>query len=116
MAGKNSRKRAVSEATLDVQQDLQTLRDDLGTLAEEVAGLMSATGNQALDDVKERIRHIRTGLDDVMSEAGARGRDALRDVSDSVSSALEEQIKERPLTTLALALGLGFLIGATWRK
>jgi ElaB/YqjD/DUF883 family membrane-anchored ribosome-binding protein len=112
---KTSRRR-VSDATEDVQQDLQALREDLGTLAEEVASLMSSTGNQALDEVKDRIRRIRSSLDDVMSDAGARGRDALRDVSENVSAAIEEHVKERPLTTLALAVGLGFILGATWRR
>jgi ElaB/YqjD/DUF883 family membrane-anchored ribosome-binding protein len=116
MAAKTNGRRGVSDATRDVQQDLQALREDLGVLAEEVTGLMSSTGNQALDEVKDRISRIRSGLDDVMSDAGARGRDALRDASENLSSALEQQVKERPLATLAIALGLGFILGATWRK
>jgi ElaB/YqjD/DUF883 family membrane-anchored ribosome-binding protein len=116
MAAKTNGKRGVSDATHDVQQDLQALREDLGVLAEEVTGLMSSTGTQALDDVKDRIRRIRSGLDDVMSDAGARGRDALRDAGGNLSAALEEHIKERPVATLAIAIGLGFILGATWRK
>ncbi len=115
MAAK-TRKRGVSDATSDVQEDLRTLREDLGTLAEEVAGLMSTTGNEALDEVKDRIRRIRSSLDAVVSDAGARGRDMLRDTGETVSDVIEELIKERPLTTLALAVGLGFILGATWRK
>src|SRR5271165_7127584 len=113
MAKTNGR-RGVSDATHDVQQDLQALREDLGALAEEVTGLMSSTGNQALDEVKERVRRIRAGLDDVMANAGARGRDALHDASETLGAALEQNIKERPLATLAVAVGLGFLLGASW--
>ena len=51
MAKANGR-RGVSDATRDVQQDLQALREDLGALAEEVTGLMGSTGNQALDEVR----------------------------------------------------------------
>ena len=116
MAAKTNGRRGVSDATHDVQQDLQALREDLGVLAEEVTGLMSSTGSQALDEVKDRISRIRSGLDDVMSDAGARGRDALRDASENLSAALEQQVNERPLATLAIALGLGFILGATWRK
>ena len=116
MAAKTNGRRGVSDATHDVQQDLQALREDFGVLAEEVTGLMSSTGSQALDEVKDRIGRIRSGLDDVMSDAGARGRDALRDASENLSSALEQQVNERPLPTLAIALGLGFILGATWRK
>ena len=106
MAKTNGR-RGVSDAAHDVQQDLQALREDLGALADEVSGLMSSTGNQALDEVKDRVRRIRSGLDDVMSSASSRGRDALHDAGENLSAALEEHIKERPLTTLALAVGLG---------
>jgi len=77
---------------------------------------MSSTGNQALDEVKDRVRRIRSGLDDVMSSASSRGRDVLHDAGENLSAALEEHIKERPLTTLALAVGLGFILGASWRK
>ena len=52
----------------------------------------------------------------MVSDAGARGRDMLRDTGETVSDVIEESIKERPLTTLALAVGLGFILGATWRK
>jgi ElaB/YqjD/DUF883 family membrane-anchored ribosome-binding protein len=116
MAKKTARTAGVTDATQDVQDDLRALREDLSTLAQEVTNLMSSTGSQTLDDVKDRIRGIRSALDEVISEAGLRGRDTLRGVGENLSSAVEESIKERPLTTLALALGLGFILGATWRK
>ena len=113
---KGNGKRSVSAATHDVQKDLQALREDLGTLAEEVTGLMSSTGSEALDDVKDRIRRIRSGLDEVVADAGERGREMLRDTSEGVSDVIEQSIKERPLATLAMAVGLGFILGATWRR
>jgi ElaB/YqjD/DUF883 family membrane-anchored ribosome-binding protein len=116
MQKKTDRTAGVTDASREVQDDLRALREDLSTLAQEVTDLMSSTGNQALDDVKDRIRRIRSTLDDVMSDAGTRGRDTLRGVGENLSSAVEESIKERPLTTLALAIGLGFVLGATWRK
>jgi ElaB/YqjD/DUF883 family membrane-anchored ribosome-binding protein len=114
MPKKAQRTAGVADATQDVQHDLRALREDLSTLAQDVTNLMSSTGNQTLDDIKDRIRGIRSALDEVISEAGVR--DTLRDVKDNLSSAVEDSIKERPLTTIAIALGLGFLIGATWRK
>ena len=32
------------------------------------------------------------------------------------TDALEESLQSRPLTTLALAVGIGFVFGATWRR
>jgi ElaB/YqjD/DUF883 family membrane-anchored ribosome-binding protein len=34
----------------------------------------------------------------------------------SIADTLEDVIRERPLSTVGLALGLGFLIGVTWRR
>jgi ElaB/YqjD/DUF883 family membrane-anchored ribosome-binding protein len=54
-----------------------------------------------------------------MSDAQDKGReavDAMREVSDKFVEAVDESIKNRPYTTLAMAIGLGFLFGATWRR
>ena len=34
----------------------------------------------------------------------------------SIEETLEDLIQQRPLATVGLALGLGFLIGAAWRR
>ena len=65
MPKKADRTAGVADATQDVQDDLRALREDLSTLAQEVTNLMSSTGNQTLDDVKDRIRGIRSALDEV---------------------------------------------------
>jgi ElaB/YqjD/DUF883 family membrane-anchored ribosome-binding protein len=111
-AKRKPRKSDVSVAADTLQEDFQTLREDLGTLADEVTALIGKTGDQALEEVKDRIRRVRSNLEDVASDAGERGRDAFRDVTETV----EEHIRERPLTVIALAVGLGFVFGATWRR
>jgi ElaB/YqjD/DUF883 family membrane-anchored ribosome-binding protein len=42
--------------------------------------------------------------------------DAAQDAASSIEETLEDVIAHRPLATVGLALGLGFLIGATWRR
>jgi ElaB/YqjD/DUF883 family membrane-anchored ribosome-binding protein len=42
--------------------------------------------------------------------------DAAQDAAYSVEETLEEVIQQRPLAIVGLALGLGFLIGVTWRR
>ena len=54
-----------------------------------------------------------------MSDAQDKGREAagaVREVSDNFVEAIDESIKTRPYTTLALVAGLAFLFGATWRR
>ncbi len=42
--------------------------------------------------------------------------DAAQDAAHSIEETLEDVITQRPLATVGLALGLGFLIGVTWRR
>jgi ElaB/YqjD/DUF883 family membrane-anchored ribosome-binding protein len=54
-----------------------------------------------------------------LSYAGRKGQeavDSMRDVGDTLAVAVEKSVTKRPYATLALALGLGFLLGATWRR
>jgi len=104
--------RAASTASDDIQKDLQALRDDLARLAEEVGDIVAAKGNAAW-------RRAKTGVDDVVSGAQDRGRQAahaVRDVSDNFVDAVDESIQSRPYATLALVAALGFVFGAAWRR
>jgi ElaB/YqjD/DUF883 family membrane-anchored ribosome-binding protein len=42
--------------------------------------------------------------------------DAAHDAASSIEETLEDVITQRPLATVGVALGLGFLIGLTWRR
>jgi ElaB/YqjD/DUF883 family membrane-anchored ribosome-binding protein len=104
--------KAASAASGDLQKDLQTLRDDLGRLAEQVRDILSSKGNAAW-------RRAKTSVDGVMSDAQAKGQEAasaVRDVSGHFADAVDESIKNRPYTTLAIAVGLGFLLGTSFRR
>jgi ElaB/YqjD/DUF883 family membrane-anchored ribosome-binding protein len=41
---------------------------------------------------------------------------AAQDTVSSIEETLEDVVQQRPLATVGLALGLGFLIGLTWRR
>ncbi|MBV9560306.1 MAG: DUF883 family protein [Bradyrhizobium sp.] len=106
----------VAGAANDLQHDFEALRSDLNTLAQEVTSLVGNTSDEAVQELKDRIRRIRDNLDETVSDATSRGRDALRDMSDNFTESVEEQLRERPLTTVALAAGIGFVVGAIWRR
>ena len=104
--------KAASAASGDIQADLQALRDDVAKLAKQIADIFAAKGSRAWD-------HARSGVDEALADVEDRGRDALdavREVGDNLAGAIDESLKQRPYTTLALALGIGFLFGATWRR
>lgn len=100
----------------DIQRDLQAVRDDLARLAQQISELVSAGGSDAVGEVKARLNRMRDNLEDVISGAGERSFDAVRDTTDTMLEALETSVRTRPIATLGVALGLGFLFGATWRR
>jgi ElaB/YqjD/DUF883 family membrane-anchored ribosome-binding protein len=103
----------------DIQHDLQVVRDDLSRLAQQVASLLSVTGSQALREVKAQMSRAKQSLDGVLSDASEKGMEAVDTVQDSTDTALdalEDAVRQRPFATLAIAVGLGFLFGASWRR
>ena len=96
----------------DVQDDLAALRDDVARLTRQIADVVAARGEATW-------RKAKSNLEGVLGEAQDKGLeavDAVREVGDNMVDALDASLKKRPYTTLALALGIGFLFGATWRR
>jgi ElaB/YqjD/DUF883 family membrane-anchored ribosome-binding protein len=105
-------KQAANEASGDIQADLQALRDDFARLADQVGAILGTKGSAAW-------QRARSSVDDIVAGAQDTGREAvgaMREVSDNFVEAIDESIKTRPYTTLAIVAGLGFLFGATWRR
>jgi len=105
-------KTAADAASGDMQRDLQALRDDFARLAEQVSEILGNKGSAAW-------QRARSSVDDMVAGAQDSGReavDAVREVSDNFVEAVDESIKTRPYTTLAIVAALGFLFGATWRR
>jgi ElaB/YqjD/DUF883 family membrane-anchored ribosome-binding protein len=108
--------KAASAASGDIQADLEALRNDVARLTSQIADIFASRGNEAWSRAKE---NIKSNIEGVMSDATAKGQeavDAVREVGDNMVDAIDESLKKRPYTTLALAVGIGFLFGATWRR
>ena len=56
-----------------------------------------------------------SAVDDI-SERGSAVKGAAQNAATSIEETLEDVITQRPLATVGLALGLGLLIGMTWRR
>jgi ElaB/YqjD/DUF883 family membrane-anchored ribosome-binding protein len=97
-------KKAAESTSEDIQDDLQSLQEDVVRLSQQLAKFATAKGNEAFGDV--------------LGSAKAKGReaaDAVGEVRDHLASAIDESIEKRPYTTLALALAMGFVVGAIWK-
>ena len=96
----------------DIQEDLAALRDDVAKLTQQLGDIVAAAGNAAWQKANSNVGGV-------MSDARVKGMeavDAVREVGDNMVDAIDELLKKRPYTTLALAVGIGFLFGATWRR
>jgi ElaB/YqjD/DUF883 family membrane-anchored ribosome-binding protein len=104
--------KAASAASGDIQADLEALRNDVAKLTSQIADIFASKGGAAWSRAKSNI-------EGVVSDASAKGQeavDAVREVGDNMVDAIDESLKKRPYTTLALAVAIGFLFGATWRR
>lgn len=100
----------------DLRKDLQSLKDDVARLTGQLSSALSSASEDTFGGVRDRFRKVRDNVGDAVYDAGERSRDAMTDFAETVGSTLEDNVKARPYSTVALALGLGFLFGALWRR
>ena len=85
----------------EISQQLDTLRADLKTLAQTVK-------SQALSKVDGRAETAKEVASEQAELAKAR--------YDELTTKAESQIREKPLTSMAVAVGAGLLLGAILRS
>jgi ElaB/YqjD/DUF883 family membrane-anchored ribosome-binding protein len=103
----------------DIEKQLETIRDDISQLTQQVADLIGQAKDDAMAQVKGQARRAKAQADSVLSDAKETGReavDAFREVADTFGDAMEDSLKRRPYATLAMVAGIGFLFGAAWRR
>ena len=95
-----------------IDREVETLKGDITKLTEQVGNLLASSGGAA-------YRRAKKTADGLISDASGKGQeamDAVKDVTTTIGDAVEDAVYKRPVTTLAMAAGIGFLIGAIWRR
>jgi ElaB/YqjD/DUF883 family membrane-anchored ribosome-binding protein len=108
------------KATYDrLEKDVAAVKNDISALTDQITDALNSfagtAGKQARRGYKQARANAESAMDD-MSDRGGAMMDAAQDAASSIEESLEEIITQRPLATVGLALGLGFLIGAMWRR
>jgi len=101
------------------EKDLAAVKNDIATLTERISEALNAFSGEAGKQARRGYRQARRNIDAAISDAQDRGNAALEAAHDAASSleeTLEDAIQQRPIAAVALAVGLGFLIGVTWRR
>jgi ElaB/YqjD/DUF883 family membrane-anchored ribosome-binding protein len=118
--GEAAMKNLTDKATYErLEKDVTAVKNDIAALADQITDVLNSfagtAGKQARRGYKQARANVDQAIDD-MSERGAAAMGAAQDAAYSIEETLEDAITQRPLATVGLALGLGFLIGAAWRR
>jgi ElaB/YqjD/DUF883 family membrane-anchored ribosome-binding protein len=102
-----------------LEKDAAAVKNDIAALTEQITNALNHLAGTAQKQARRGYKQARANVDsavDDVSERGSAMMDAAQDAATSIEETLADVITQRPLATVGLALGLGFLIGATWRK
>ncbi len=118
--GEDAMKNMTDKTTTErLQKDLDAVKNDISALADQISDVLDAFKGDARKQAKRTYKQARANVDSVMSDVGKRGSDAIdaaQDYANTLEESLEDAITQRPLAAVGLAVGLGFLIGVTWRR
>ncbi|MBY6241957.1 YqjD family protein [Methylosinus sp. Sm6] len=99
-----------------LQEELSNLRDDVSDLASRLSSIGSDPTGDVAEDVKKRIQKISDDIDGAMTEAKSKGREIVQAGVEGVGDTVESSIREHPFATLAIAIGVGALVGSQLRR
>jgi len=102
-----------------LEKDVAKVQTDISDLAEQITDALNTISDAARKQARQGYKQARANVDSVVGDLSDRGSsmlNAAQDAASSVEETLEDVIAERPLATVGLALGIGFLIGMTWRR
>ena len=102
-----------------LQKDLDAVKNDISALTDQISEVLEAFKGDARKHARRAYKQARANVDSVVSDVGKQGGEALdaaQDYAATLEESLEDAIAQRPLAAVGLALGLGFLIGVTWRR
>src|ERR1700738_607061 len=118
--GESGMRNLTDKATYErLEKDVTAVKNDIAALTDQITDAINtfagAASKQARRGYKQARANAEQTMDD-MSERGGAMMGAAQDAAYSIEESLEDVITQRPLATVGLALGLGFLIGVTWRR
>ena len=87
---------------------VETIQEELATIGADIASLGNTLGEFASSEARDAIKSIRERLDDIADKAGVASRAQIE--------TMQETIQQRPLTSVATAFGLGFILATLFRR
>ena len=118
--GETGMRNLMDNATYErLEKDVAAVKSDITALTEQITDALNSFAGTAQKQARRGYKKARANVDsavDGISERGSAAMDAAQDAAISIEETLEDVVTQRPLATVGLALGLGFLVGVTWRR
>jgi ElaB/YqjD/DUF883 family membrane-anchored ribosome-binding protein len=89
-----------------MDKETQATSNDMGTLAEDARALMTATADVAGDKIAEARRRLAAALD-----SGKKILGRVKEKAVEGTKATDEAVHEHPYQAIAVAFGVGALVG-----
>ena len=102
-----------------LEKEVAAVKDDISALTDQITDALNTFAGSAKKQARRGYKQARANVDSAVEDISERGgamMDAAQDTVSSIEETLEDVVQQRPLATVGLALGLGFLIGVTWRR
>lgn len=108
MATNNKAEATPGDAVKDIERDIQALRDDLANLASQLTAAGKEQAEFAKDAAYAKADELRRRGEDAVERARANAED--------VEAQIIDHVHEKPITSLAIAAGVGFLTALILRR
>ena len=113
-------KNVTDKATYErLEKDVTAVKNDISALTDQITDALNSFAGTAKKQARRGYKQARANAEqavDDISERGGAMMDAAQSAASSIEESLEDVITQRPLATVGLAIGVGFLIGAMWRR
>ena len=110
----------LDNATVErLEKDVTAVKNDISALTGQVTDALNTFTNIARKRARSGYKQARATAEGAvgdLSERSSAVMDAAQDAATTIEETLEDAIAERPIAAIGLAIGLGFLIGVTWRR
>jgi ElaB/YqjD/DUF883 family membrane-anchored ribosome-binding protein len=113
---RNMRDKATYER---LEKDVTAVKNDIAALTDQITDVLNSFAGSAKKQARRGYDQARSRAESTMDDVSERGSammDAAQEAASSFEETLEDVITQRPLATVGLALGIGFLIGVAWRR
>jgi ElaB/YqjD/DUF883 family membrane-anchored ribosome-binding protein len=107
------------DAFARLEKEMAAMKNAIGGLSDQIADAASDIGAAAQEQAKQGLKQARANMGSIAADASDRlsvVASAAQSQASSLADTLEEAVQERPLSTVAFAVGIGFLLGLILRR